>query len=250
MSIIKYVLILMVIIKSGTTIAMEQNNIENNKRNNLIIYFQNENCKKKCEIFNNRTKITKTDKVFFVNFFNYKNNLKKELSNLNLIDLEENVFFLNNKKIPDSYINILNLKDFNNDIVGEISLKEYDDKNLLKVKFEPKKEIVHKKSVFREERKELVYDNKLENKKIKMKYAIIDKYDHIFPKTGINEGKKIIIKNRVIDYGNKISDNLEWEIKFNKKDYDYENLSIIIWLEDLEKNFIQSIKMDFNREVY
>lgn len=250
---IKISVIIMITFFSSLSVSEELLNLENEKRKNLIVYFQNENCTNKCKNFYRNVDITKNDNVFFVNFFNYKKNeLKKDLMNINLEKEENNIFFLNNKKIPDHYVNNINLREFKNDIVGEITTTK--EKNKWKIKFNPKKEEKYEKTLVNKIKnkkgKKIVNNNEFENKNLNLHYAVINEDYYLFPKNGVNESKKIIANNTVLDYKSISSKSLEWEIEIDRKKYNYEKLAIVLWIENENKEYIQSKKINFNREPY
>lgn len=204
-------------------------------RNHILTTFQNNDCDQACSSMQDNLHKYKPTNVSSLRFDDSKfQELHKFYSNINGSEVRTPQFFLNHSIIPSSVFDSVDLRLLNDNHVGNLKLK-FDGHELTGEFIEKLDNNIKEKA---------------EVKDLTMFVAVTTPIKSIYMEKGDNEGKFISNEHNVLFIDSVLSSNLSWVLNIPYKKFDESSLSFVVWIEDDNKNIIQSASSPFHRFSY
>lgn len=241
------------LLSTSMTIMADVSFESGNNKNHIMSTFQNNECKESCNIVNNKLYKYDPQNLFILRFDdNRYQYLHKFYSTINDVDVVSPQFFLNHSVINNHFFENVDLRELNNDLVGNLKIN-FDNKEL-KANFYPLREIKNGDNlntfIKGDGDTSLIKDEYYDNKELTLFVAITTPNREIYSEDGVNEGHFVSNNNNVLFLESISSTDLNWNMNIPYKSFNEDSLSFVVWIEDDKKNIIQSSSHLFYRFSY
>lgn len=223
------------------------------ERNHILSAFQNDDCKEECSNFYRNLELYSPENLFVLRFDDNKFNEEHLLiSTINGAEKVSPQYFLNHSVLSTDFYNYIDLRDLKRNVVG--NLKVSFDNYTLKSSFSPKKEEYVEENLYNQikniKTQHIVDDIEFNKNNITFYVAVTTPEKREYIEKGVNEGHFIPKNSDVIYFDSIKSSDLTWSLEIPYKSFDIDSLAFVVWIEDENKNVIQSSSSRFYRFSY